>query len=347
MSDEHIVSETTLGSSNYFSRYGRGVVDSLKGVGTGFVMLIIGFAILYFSVGMKENSKVVATLPLTPAEQITATQTGLVKITGKPVIAAPIIAPRTTQQVIYYIDTVEEYRKVEEKTTSTRTVQKDGQDVQQEVETSNWVEKWVTASEATKWANFKLGNVNVEGLSSSPSFNENQLFTETKDIPPVANAAAAVPSITTINGQSLNAYPATKIRETVMGVTPDQQLIVIGEVNSGTIRSGDPFVVSNKTDAEILASMQKAESFKFWGAKIGAWLFIALGLMGILGPIFAILNIIPGVGGFFSGIGFFISAIISAVIVLIGSLVIAYWYVFVALLIILIIAALVIKMRKK
>lgn len=347
MSDERIVSETTLGSSNYFSRYGRGVVDSLKGVGTGFVMLIIGFAILYWSVGMKENSKVVATLPLTPAEQVSTTQTGLVKITGKPAIANPLTAPKTTQQVVYYVDTIEEYRKVEEKTTSTRTVQKDGQDVQQEVETSNWVEKWVTASESSKWADFKLGNINVEGPSSSPSFNEKQLFTETKDIAPVPNAPAAAPAITTINGQSLNAYPATKTRETVIGVTPDQQLIVIGEINGDTIRSGDPFIVSNKTDAELLASMQKAESFKFWGMKIGAWLFIALGFMGILGPIFAVLNIIPGVGGFFSGIGFFISAIISAVIVLIGSLVIAYWYIFVALLVILIIAALVIKMRKK
>ena len=102
MADERIVSETVVGSSNPIARYGRSLVDSIKGIGTGFIMVLIGFVILYWSVGMKENSGAVAKLPLTPAESVSASQAGLVKITGKPTLAASLVAPKSSENVVYY-----------------------------------------------------------------------------------------------------------------------------------------------------------------------------------------------------------------------------------------------------
>lgn len=343
MADERIVSETVVGSSNPIARYGRSLVDSIKGIGTGFIMVLIGFVILYYSVGMKENSGMVAKLPLVPAENVSATQTGLIKMTGKPVVSAPLVAPKSSENVIYYKYTTEEFRKVEQTKTSYKTVQQDGKDVQQTVETKEYVDTWVPVSTDEKWANFKLGAINVEAKGANNNFNLKSIYSQETALPAAANPALVTPI--THAGKTANAYPATKIKETVVGVPADQNLIVIGEVNNGMIRSGDPFIVSNKTDAEIVGDLKKAENIKFWLMKGAAWFFLAFGLMSIFGPVFALLNILPGLGSALSGIMFVVFAIVAAVLVAIGSLVIKFWYIFIALIVAAIIAAIV--MRKK
>lgn len=332
MSEEHIVSETTLGSSNYFSRWFRGVIDSIKGIFGGVIMLVLGFTLLYYSVGMKENAKIVGALPLTPAQSVTAAQTGIVKITGKATVATPLIAPKGTQApVLYYRDTVEEWRKVEEISYETRTVQRDGQDVQQQVEKRDWVEKWVPVSEQSKWADFSLGTIRIEAQSANINANYTDFFKEEKPLPPAANASQI--SQISLGGKSVQAYPSTKTREIVSGIPADQPLIAVGELNQGAMRSGDPFIISNKTHDELLKDLKKADSFKFWLMKGGAWLLIALGFSAIFGPIFALMNLIPGMGSALGGLMFLGFAVLSAVIVLLGSLVIAYWYVLVALIV--------------
>lgn len=347
MADEQIVSETVLGGSGFFSRYGRGVTDSIKGIGGGFTSVAIGLAIIYFTSGMAENSAIVKKLVLTPAENVTSAQTGLIKIAGKPTVSTPLTAPKSTEAVLYYKDTIEELRKIEETTVSTRTVQKDGQDVQQQVESKQWVEKWVDKSDTTngtKWANFSLGGskVQIEPQSSSPMFNAKTLFSEEK--PVVDPNPTAISSVTYL-GKSVNSYPPTKTREIVTGVTIDQPLIVIGEINNGIIRSGKPFIVSNKTDAEIIADLKSTEKIIFWITKGLAWLFIAGGLTAIIGPIFAVLDILPGLGGSLKSIVFLVNGVIAAIVVALGTVVIEYWYLFLGAIIALIVLLFVIKKK--
>ncbi len=345
MADERIVSETVLGGSGFFSRYGRGVADSIKGIGGGFTSVAIGLAIIYFTSGMAENSAIVKKLILTPAENVTSAQTGLIKIAGKPTVVTPLTAPKSTEAVLYYRDTIEEFRKIEETTVSTRTVQKDGQDVQQQVESKQWVEKWIDKSDTTngtKWANFSIGKIQIEPQSGSAMFNTKTLFSEEK---PVVDPNPTVISSISYLGKSVNSYPPTKTREIITGVTIDQPLIVIGEVNNGVIRSGKPFIVSNKTDAEIITDLKATEKIIFWITKGLAWLFIAGGLTAIIGPIFAILDILPGLGGSLKSIVFLANGVIAAIVVTLGTVVIEYWYLLLGAIIALIVLLFVIKKK--
>jgi hypothetical protein len=345
MADERIISETNLGSSGFFGRFGRNFSESLRGVGGGFISVAIGILIIYFTAGSTEYSKIVQELPLTPAESVVSSQTGLVKISGKPVLKAPLVAPKSTtaESVIYYRSTVEEYRKVEKVTTETRTVQKEGQDVSQQVEKKEWIDAWVPKTEPVeKWADFTLVNVSVEPAGSEKYFNYKEVSkTET----PVSDPNPTIISQITYQGKSANAYPATKIREIVTAVPADQPIIVVGEINSGSIRSGKPFIVSNKSNGELIDSMKSKEKMWYWITKGLAWLFIAGGLTAILGPIFAALDILPGLGGALKSIVFIINGIIAAVIVFLGTLIIEYWYVVVGVIVALI--ALLILLRKK
>ena len=343
MADERVVSETNIGSSNPIARYGRDLVSSIKGIGTGFIMVLIGFVILYYSVGMKESSGTVAKLALTPADQVATTQVGLVKISGKPSVPSALAAPKTSESVIYYKYTTEEYRKVEQTKTSYKTVQKDGQDVQQTVETKEYVDTWVPVTTTEKWNTFKLGAVTVDPKSANGNYNLKSIYDQETVAPVAANPTLITPI--TYAGKTANAFPITKTREKVVGVPADQNIIVIGEVANGTISAGDPFIVSNKSDAEIVKDLKSSENLKFWLMKGAAWFFLAFGLMSIFGPVFALLNILPGVGSALSGIMFVVFAIVSAILVALGSLVIKFWYVFIGLVVVAIIAA--ITMRNK
>lgn len=326
MADERIVSETVLGGSGFFSRYGRGVTDSIKGIGGGFTSVAIGLAIMYFTAGMTEYSGIVQKLTLTPAGSVTSSQTGLIKVSGKPTVTAPLTAPKSSEKVLYYRDTIEEFRKIEEITTSTQTVQKGDQDVEQKKENREWVEKWIDKSDTTnnvKWANFSIGNVQVEPQGSQAIVNTKTLFSEEK---PVTDPNPTLVSQITYLGKSVNAYPPTKTRQIVTGVPLDQNMIAIGEVNNSVIRSGKPFIVSNKTESEIVADLKSSEKIIFWVTKGLAWLFIAGGLTAIIGPIFAVLDILPGLGGALKSIVFLVNGVIAAIIIALGTVVIEYWY---------------------
>lgn len=344
MADERIVSETVVGSSNPVARYVRGFTDSVKGIGGGFFSILIGFAILYYSVGMKENAGMLAKLPVTPAEQVSMTQTGLVKVTGKPVALSALVAPKTGEAVLYYKYSTEEFRKVEQMKTEYKTIQKDGQDVQQTIETPYWTDAWVPTNKDEKSVDFKLGEITIQPQNANKNYNLKKIYNQESPLPVAANPALIMP--VTYGGKNVNSYPPTKTREVVEGIPADQTMLVIGETNNGYIRSGDPFIVSNKTDAEVVADVKSAENLKFWLIKGAAWFFIASGLTALFGPIFALLNILPGLGSALSGLVFFINAIIAAVIVALGSLVIKFWYVFLALIVVGIISLLVLRSKK-
>lgn len=323
--DERIVSESVVGSSNPVARFGRKFSDSVSGIFFGLVLIAVGFGLVWFGERQKEYSKDVAALPLVTT--VASGQTGMVKVQGVPVVSPALVAPQTSQPVVYYTYKKQEYRKVKEKRTETRTVQQNGQDVQQTVERDVDVEKWVDVASEKKWATFSVGGAAVDGAKASLSYIEMKKLYE-KEQP-----ASTVGEV-------------QKTREVVEGIPADVALLVVGEVMNGAIKGGTPFIISDKSPDALIAAMQSSESWKYWGFKIAAWLLMTIGFVMLFGPITTLLNILPGLGSLVSGVLFIVFGILSAVIVLLGTVVIRYWWAVLAVLVLLVVGAVVLAKKK-
>lgn len=324
-SDERIVSESVVGSSNPVARFGRKFSDSVSGIFFGLILIAIGFGLVWFGERQKEYSKDVAAIPMVTT--VASVQTGMVKVQAVPVASPALVAPLTSESVVYYTYKKEEYRKVKETRNETRTVQQNGQDVQQTVQRDVYVDKWVDVGSDKKWATFSVGGAAVDGTGASLSYIKLKKLYEKEQPAPVGGEVQ-------------------KTREVVEGIPTSAALLVVGEVANGAIKSGTPFIITDKSNDELLAAMQSSESWKYWGFKIAAWLLMTIGFVMLFGPITTLLNILPGLGSLVSGVLFLVFGILSAIIVLLGTVVIRYWWAVLGVLILLVIGAVVMAKRK-
>ncbi len=303
--DERVVSEQVMGSSNPVARFGRKLSDSVSGIFFGIVLIIGGFGLVWFGERQQDYSKDVSALPLTTA--VASAQAGMVKVQGVPVVAVPFTAPRVNVPVIYFEYRRQEFKKVKETRSETRTIQRDGQDVQQTVEKDVYVDKWVDVSTDKKWAPFTVGGAKIDGANASLAYIDLKKLYE-QETP------------TTEGGE------VQKIRDIITGIPSNSTLVVVGESASGVISGGAPFIISDKSPEALVAAMQSGESRVYWGFKIAAWLLMTVGFVMLFGPLTTFLNILPGLGKFVSGILFVIFGVVSAIIVALGTVVIRYWW---------------------
>lgn len=317
-----MVSEQVLRSSNPVARFGRKLSDSVGGIFFGLILIAAGFGLVWFGEQQKEYSKAVAALPLITS--VAAGQTGMMKIQAPPVVTQPLVSPITQQPVLYFEYKKQEFKKVKEMRTETRTIQRDGQDVQQTFEKEVLVDKWVDVSSNNKWGGFTVGGVLVNGTNASLSYLDLKTLYE-KEAP--TTGATEDPADMPINA-------VQKIREIVYGIPAATTLLVVGNVQAGAIASGEPFLITDKTNEALLSAMETSESRMYWGLKIAAWLIMTIGFIMLFGPITTFLNILPGLGKAVGGILFLVFGVVSAIFVLLGTIVIRYWW---AVLIILII----------
>jgi hypothetical protein len=117
-------------------------------------------------------------------------------------------------------------------------------------------------------------------------------------------------------------------------VPKDANLIVVGEISQNTINSGDVFIVSNKTDAELISDLKTSENIMYWALKILSWFLLTMGFASLFGPIIALLNFIPIAGKAASCAGGVVGGVLSLIIVVLGTLFIRYWWVFVVLVVV-------------
>lgn len=346
---ETVVSSRVLGSANPLAVKMRSIGNSIKGIGCGVVFLIIGVVLIYQSInGVKEYSKIVAGLALKTPEQATSDE-DLVKISGKTdnVTAAKFTYTKCATKacdpttnisqeisnLIYYTVDTQRYEVVKTTTTETRTsTNANGDQVEETVERITYSEEWVTKNTKEAWAKFNLGQIRVVPNSDV------RLLAELSE--------QTVELVKTDNLEPLNNYSQT-ISENVGTVrivvktlpVSDINYIVVGSLQNGQITAGDPFIISNKTDTQIISSLQSAENTQRVMFMVISWVLTFLGLSMLIAPIIELIDIIPFAGGIAKAIAGVISAVIATVLVLGGWLLIKFWYIFLILVIALIVLA--------
>lgn len=136
-------------------------------------------------------------------------------------------------------------------------------------------------------------------------------------------------------------------RETIYGVLSKDDLVVVGSLKQNTISDGVVFVITNKSNKDLIDSMSSMGTIEWWLYKVGALLLMTLGFTAFILPILTFLDIFPNLGiGAISLILLF-GFIIAALLVFISAIIITFWWLIFVIVGLVIIMLLRIKSKKK
>jgi hypothetical protein len=329
-----IISSRVVGSANPFAKFFRGLADSIKGIATGILFIIISFVLVFVFANQKEHSKVIADLPLQTPAEVSGVE-GMVKIHGVPDYSNVQVAPNTDKDVLYYSYQEEEYAVREVQHTTTR--EENGKVIEETSVTYEPSWKTVTDKSKTVWSEFKLGPIEISPENAKLQMNQSTLYTNTEEL--------EYPSY--LDPEDL-VEVVQKIKVTITGVEKGGELIVVGTNSNNRISSGDEgtFFVSNKSESEFVADQVKSEKTTFWIMVFVTWLLMTSGFTMLLGPITKILDIIPGVGSLASSLLFMVFGVISALIIFVAYVGIKYWWA-IALILLIVVAFFIYKALNK
>lgn len=315
-----VVRREVIGSANPIARFGRGFKDSIKGIFTGFIFLVISLVLTYMVANQMKHSEVIAELPLLTPQEAEGVE-GMVKIQGSPTYTNVVVAPFTEDYALYY-DYQEEHYAVRE-VEKTRTVVENGQEIRETY--IDYEAGWKTENSESAWSSFSLGGIEVRPDSAKTKFNTTTFYEETIDQNFARTDAYGTPYTPE---QLVNIVQ--KIRYTVTGVPSEgQNLIVVGSNSGNVIASGEEgtFFVSNMTDAEFQAAQSQTEKTSFWIMVAVAWLLMTSGLTMLVGPLTHLLNVIPGVGDLAKGLLGIVFGIVSAIVILVAYIGFKFWWI--------------------
>lgn len=335
---ERVVSRRVIGSANPIARKFRNLKGSIAGIGCGPILMILALGTLFYGEKFQRSSKIVEQLSLETAQEVTATE-GLHKMSGKPVVSTPANAPEVGD-ALYYSFAKQQYQEVEETEYETVTTIENGQEVEEEIERVKVVEKWVDLETENKWAEFKLGNYNVK--TAGADLRLDLARKEYREDMGLYHELSSGMSITPEIGD---------YRKVIEYLTSDTELLIVGQISGSTISSGgEVFIITTKSDAELLSSMKTEETTLYWVSKGASWLLLTIGLLLILGPILSLLDFIPIAGQAANCAATIIAAVISVGIVLAGTLIIKFWWACLALsvigIVVLVVLLIVLVMKK-
>lgn len=301
-----VVSERVIGSSNPVARYFRNFMKSVGGVFLGILLFFGSFGVMWYSENFTEHSKVIEALEMSdPA----ALEEGTVKFEGPVEVQSYVYADPNFDQVLYY-SYLEEFCELEIYT-ETEIVTRDGQDIEQTIEKERNVWK---GEPVEQWGTFTVGGVNV-----NPSTAMNRL--QTNEISSEGNFDSGECVLGTF-------------RHKTMAFTPSDSttFFVVGDHFSGNVSGGDTFLVTDMSEAQMVAKLQGEEKMMFWILKAVAALMFAGGLTLIVSPVLMLLNILPGLGKALQAVVFFVSLILGIVVVLLATIVLKFWWLILILL---------------
>lgn len=305
---EKVVSEKVLGSSSGVARFGRKVKGQisgrLSGIGLGLFLIIISFVVVWQSEKFDKIADLVADLPVLTVEQA-ADASGLVKVAGK-VTEEPIKAPIEKEEVLYYRHVREELEMVQRTDTDKKVVTRDGQDIEQTIEKEVESPEWVTKLDNSQWAEIVLDNkIAVNPYSAKQILDLTEIYSLDED----------------------------ETKESIEAVLPADSLIVVGEIYNNRIDGGDPFIVTNKSNQALTDSLKASEKTTWWLLKLATLLLFSFGLYLMLGPLLLLLDIIPVLGKIGKSGLLIVCLIIGLIFTVLSSLIIAFWYVILIILI--------------
>jgi len=318
---ERVVSRKVIGSANPIARKFRDIKGKIGGICAAPIFAILAFLLLFGGEKLAKSSEIVEELDLEQATSVTA-DSGMHKMEGTPEIVEAAVAPELGN-VLYYKYTQQEYEEVEEKEYETVTKIENGQEVEETIERTKLVEKWVDGETKSAWATFKLGRYTID-----PEGAKMEIDVDTKTY--YENYLGEYDDSSAGRADT----PDIGDRRMIVEYLPtDEQLLVVGEISGTMVKGGEAFIISNKGNEGLVSDLKSSESAVYWAMKIGAWLFFTLAILSLLGPILAMVDFIPLVGKSATCAASIIAAIIAFVIVLMGTLIIKFWYVFVILMV--------------
>jgi len=305
---EKIVSEKVIGSSSGVARFGRkvkGRISSrLGGIGLGLLLIIISFFIVWQSEKFDKSAELVADLPVLSVEEA-AEATGLVKVEGD-ITSKLIKSPKEQKDVIYYRHTRKELEMVIETETETKIIERDGQDIEQTIEREVERPKWVSKIDADAWALLELGNkITINPAGADKKLNLTEIYSLSEE----------------------------KTRESVEALLPTDKLLVVGHIRNNTIDSGEPFIITNNSNEQLINSLESSEKTIWWLLKIATLLLFGFGLYSLLGPLLLVLDAIPVLGNIGKTGLFIVCLIIGLIFTVLSSLIIAFWYIILIILV--------------
>jgi hypothetical protein len=311
---ERVVSRKVVGSANPIARKFRDIKGAFQGVCIAPVLIVLAFGLLLYSERFKKSSQIVESLTLEQANEVTASD-GMHKMSGTPTVSDPAVAPEVGS-VLYYHYTLEEYKEVEETETETVTKVEGGKDIEETIERVKIVPKWVELESESKWASFKLGNYSVatSGADLELDLMEKEYYEDWDGYFEVTSGMNISPE--------LGDY-----RMVVTYLELDSELLVVGQISNSTVdSSGEVFIISTKSDSELLADLKTEESAIYWVMKAGTVLLLMFGFLSILGPVLSVLDIIPIAGKALNCAATVIALILSVIIVAIATVIIKFWW---------------------
>lgn len=186
--------------------------------------------------------------------------------------------------------------------------------IKEEVRDDEWV--YVRTDEAM--ANFKIGDISV--------------------IPDQAKY------IFDLTEKSIN--EGSGFREKTAGVVNTEKLIVIGELNDGVIQDGEIFIITNKTNQEVIDLYKEETRLDWWYYKTISLILLTLGLTAFIIPVLSFLDIFANLGWLVSGVVFVSSLIISLIAVFLTTIILTFWWLIILIALILLIMMIRIKRKK-
>lgn len=291
----------------------RNFGGSIRGVCIAPILIILSFGLLFFSERQKKNSGVVEGLDLEQASEVSVTS-GLHKLQGTASTGQPVEAPEVGE-VLYYSYKKETYEEVESTETETVTRVENGQEIEETIEKDVVEDEWVEKESQSKWAEIMIGDylVSTSGaelkLDLSRKEFRSDVWGEYEDI------------------SSKSVTPEIGDERLVVSYLPlETELIVVGEVKGSEINGGEVFIITNKSDSDLVSTMKTEENTIYWVMKGGSWLLLTIGLLSIVGPILSLLDFIPVAGKAANCAASILAAVVSAVIVALGTIILKFWW---------------------
>lgn len=345
---EKVIATKVLGSANPIAKKFRSIKNAFAGVGIGIVLVIVGLFLIFQSVyGVKEFSKIVAGLSLKTVTEAGLNDAELVKLKGKVEKATPIAyefekcvtrdcyswqnTKEKLPQALYLQVEKQRFEVVKHVRTETRTTEFAGQETEETVEITEYKEEWVTKETTSRWAAFSFGD-----LAIKPS-EKTKLMTNT--------TSAEVANIKIDNLGPLNNYAqevssevgATRLVYTYLPYSESlPEYIVVGKVVNKTIESGEPFIVSDKSDEQIIKALEDEENTARAGFAFFSWLATFIGLSMLLAPILELVSWIPLVGKAAKFVAGLIALVTATILVGTSWLILKFWWLILIIIIVVI-----------
>ncbi|MEI6223018.1 MAG: GIDE domain-containing protein [bacterium] len=275
-----------------------------------FIILLVAAALpfLFFNFSEQKNpvAEKIRSLRLLQSSEL-KDATGLVKIAGKPIALKDLLTPpkpKNEKPVLYYSYLIREFEAVPyvPPTPDPSVVLGSVTPEASVAATPLPVEKWVTKLDDKQWAKFRLGQLEVDPKKAQLYLDLVTLFEEKGGTGEKISVSPIVasPEVTAV---------ITKKREEAVSVLPiSDELLVIGNVSDGSVvRDGDPFIITNKSESQLLRELQGTPSVLAWLLRVGALLFFVL-FFYVVGLLFRLQDKVPvlflGMGALVFGVVF-------------------------------------------